>query len=237
MKTVSVVLSIVLLLAMVSSASAVWSGNRYLDGTWGNYDATVKANINGGTDTGGYSYDTGPFDTGATYNFQLGGSGTKIWSAENIDFQSDRLNTHGYFAQVSSSFVVKVNLAEWIYAFNWMPNNGATYLTTGNSYDYKYSKDGVNWNTVYSVTPTVMGNQNPPPPGMFITCGDTKTLYLGYFGTWVNPGDGSGYAGLNEQHWVSEPAHPLAFWISSTPEPATLVMLGLGGLAMLRRRK
>jgi hypothetical protein len=42
---------------------------------------------------------------------------------------------------------------------------------------------------------------------------------------------------LDAVHWGAGPENPIVFGLGSVPEPASLALLGLGGLAVLRRRR
>jgi hypothetical protein len=148
-----------------------------------------------------------------TANFSFaGGSGpVKIWSANNIAFTSQGWNCKDYFSQFSTSLVVKLNLSKWIYAFNWKPCPGYAYCSDGNTYEWRYSVDGIHWSVAQSMG--VWGGGNFYPTDRFISVPDTKTLYLGYFGTF----NGAGYTCINDQYNVADVPSPMYFWCSSGP--------------------
>lgn len=76
--------------------------------------------------------------------------------------------------------------------------------------------------------------------GYYLNCGGAKDDYAAY-GWTTTPGTWSGFGNVRvmeiETYGNNAPAQDLLCTVPSVPEPATMTLLALGGLALLKRRR
>lgn len=159
-------------------AGGIWQDVTYQDNP-------VKANINSGTDKGGAAYTSNKPDNGTwTMSYNLAGTtSVSAFSAKYVKFLSAGPSAEkaGVLGGQDSSLVLKVSLSKYATSALWDPGTIGYTVSSGSSVQLKYSRDGVNFTSVYT-SPT--GNSSVHPSAMTLTfTGGTKTIYLAYVGT------------------------------------------------------
>jgi hypothetical protein len=152
-----------------------WSLNTYKS-------TLVRNNVNGGTNApGGYYTSARPISGPWTVNYPLNPESgpVNIWSAHNIYFGSSvRPNN---FGSLSSRVVFKINLSEFINSVTWdIPN--CYFATCANDpVELRYSIDGSQFTTCYTLPNPPYGYFDPPPVTFSVPW--TGVIYLALYGT------------------------------------------------------
>lgn len=63
------------------------------------------------------------------------------------------------------------------------------------------------------------------------------TLDMEFYDTPIEVGDSAKIVVYTDNHWSKYAWFRLSVWPTEVPEPATIVMLGLGAFVLLRKRK
>ena len=168
---------------------------------------------------------TGTPQAGAGFNF---GNGSQLGDGIMVNNNSYRSGASNPWSE-GTHLTVELNDIYWVDAVRIVWNDGS-WWSNGMILQFSLTGEDNDWNSIPSVTVL-----NSTPAGAAMLGDDWTPAYITFeprqakFVRWVNVND------------IVQPAHTIAqqFMVygQNIPEPATMTLLVLGGLAMLRRRR